>query len=284
MWAIIGSSVVFIAVFGGFMLSKGHVAILIQPYEMLIIFGAAGGAFITSAGSHSKDVLKAALAILKGKHVGRGDYLEVLAFFYDMASIARKEGFLVLETHVDSPNDSAIFTKYGKLKTDERFLSFICENIKLSTFVKMEANELGALMDVEIDAILAEEEYPGEILAKIGDSLPGLGIVAAVLGVVLTMGYVTESAEVIGHHVAVALVGTFLGILACYGFVGPIANALSHYAGARASMYTVLKVCIANLATGSSPAVLVELARRAVPPKYKPTFPEIEEAVHKGGA
>lgn len=277
MWAIIGSIVVLVCVIGGYLLSHGNLAILIQPYEMMIIFGAATGAFLTSAGTSSKDVVKAAVNVLKGKHIGKEDYLQALAFFYDMATVARKEGFLALEAHVDAPNESAIFSKYPKFKSDERILSFACENIKLSTFVKMETNELGALMDVEIDTILAEEEYPSQILTKIGDSLPGLGIVAAVLGVILTMGFLAEPAEIIGHHVAVALVGTFVGILACYGFVGPIANAMEHYVHSRAAMYNVLKVCIANLVTGSSPAVLVELGRRAVPPHYKPTVTEIEE-------
>lgn len=284
MWVIIGSLIVLVCVVGGYLLEHGNLAILIQPVEFLIIFGAALGALVISAGSDVKRVFAAAFATFKGKHIVKHDYLEFLAFFYDMAQIARKEGFLALETHVDAPQDSAIFKKYPHLGSDPRVMNFMCENIKLSTFVKMESNELGDLMEIEIDAILGEEEYPAEIITKIGDSLPGLGIVAAVLGVVLTMGYVNESAEVIGHHVAVALVGTFSGILACYGFVGPIANNIEHYIGQKASLYNVIKVCIANLVTGASPAVVVELGRRAVPPQFKPTVQEIEEFVAKGGA
>jgi len=284
MWVIIGMVIVLVSVIGGFILERGHLAVLFQPVEFLIIFGSALGALVISAGSDTKRVFAAALGAFKGKHIVKHDYLEFLAFFYDMAQIARKEGFLALETHVDSPQDSAIFKKYPHLGSDPRVMSFMCENIKLSTFVKMESNELGDLMEIEIDAILGEEEYPGEIITKIGDSLPGLGIVAAVLGVILTMSYVNESAEIIGHHVAVALVGTFAGILACYGFVGPIGSNLEHYVGQKASLYNVVKVCIANLVTGASPAVVVELGRRAVPPQFKPTVQEIEEFVAKGGA
>ena len=284
MWVIIGSIIVLGTTIAGYLLEHGNLAILFQPIEYLIIFGAAGGALATSSGSQTKVVIMTAIGAFKGKHIEKHDYLQFLAFFYDMASIARKEGFLALETHVDAPNDSPVFAKYPKLKSDAKILSFLCENIKLSTFVKMETHELDHLMEVEIDTILGEEEYPAEILTKIGDSLPGLGIVAAVLGVVLTMGYLDQPAEVIGHHVAVALVGTFSGILACYGFVGPIANSIEHYVGQKASLYNVLKICIANLVTGSSPAVLVELGRRAVPPQYKPTVAEIEELVSKGGA
>jgi len=283
MWAIIGCAVALITVIAGYLLEHGNLSILFQPVEYLIIFGAAGGALLTSAGKDTKRVLLAALSVFKGKHIEKHDYIEFLAFFYDMASVARKEGFLVLETHINEPNGSAIFAKYPKIKEDPQLLSFICENIKLSTFVKMETNELADLMEVEIDAILSEEEYPAEILTKISDSLPGLGIVAAVLGVVLTMGYLDQPAEVIGEHVAVALVGTFSGIFACYGFLGPIANSIEHSVGQKAHLYDMLKVCIANLTTGSSPAVLIELGRRSIQPQYKPTVTEVEELVGKGG-
>lgn len=284
MWILIGYGIVLGCVVVGFLLSHGNLAVLFQPYEFLIIFGAALGALVVSAGSDTKRVFAAAFGAFKGHHIEKKNYLEFLAFFYDMAQIARKEGFLALETHVDSPQDSAVFKKYPHLGADPRVMSFMCENIKLSTFVKMESNELGDLMEIEIDAILGEEEYPGEIITKIGDSLPGLGIVAAVLGVILTMSYVNESAEIIGHHVAVALVGTFAGILACYGFIGPLGSSLEHGVGQKANLYNVVKVCIANLVTGASPAVVVELGRRAVPPRFKPTIQEIEEFVAKGGA
>lgn len=283
MWSIIGSIVVLVSVIGGYILEHGNLSVLIQPVELLIIFGAAGGALITSAGSDTQRVFKAAIGTFSSHHIGKEEYLQFLAFFYEMSSIARREGLLALESHVDAPEESAVFKKYGRISHDSKMLDFICENIKLSTFVKMESKELDLLIDIEIDAILTEEEYPASIITKIGDSLPGLGIVAAVLGVVLTMGYISESAEVIGHHVAVALVGTFSGILACYGFVGPIANSIEHHVGAKQSLYNVIKVCILTLVTGVSPAVLIEYGRRAVPPQYKPTVAEIEEMVSKGG-
>ena len=283
MWTIIGSIIVIVSVMGGYLLEKGNLSIMIQPVEAMIILGAAFGSLVTSSGSNTKNVLKAALSTFSGQHIGKEEYLQFLAFFYEMSSIARKEGLLALEAHVDTPAESAVFKKYGRITKDEKMMDFICENIKLSTFVKMESKDLDVLIEIEIDTILSDEEYPASILTKIGDSLPGLGIVAAVLGVVITMGYVDESAEVIGHHVAVALVGTFTGILACYGFVGPIANSLEHHVAAKAHLYNVIKVCILTLVTGVSPAVLIEYGRRAVPPEHKPTVQEIEEMVSKGG-
>lgn len=269
--------------FGGYLLEHGNLSVLVQPVELLIIGGAAVGALVTSAGSNTKAVIKAALGSFSGHHIGKEEYLQFLAFFYEMSSIARKEGLLALESHVDTPAESVVFKKYTSVTGDERMMDFICENIKLSTFVKMESKDLDVLIDIEIDTILSEEEYPASILTKIGDSLPGLGIVAAVLGVVITMGYVSESPEVIGHHVAVALVGTFLGILMCYGFVGPIANSIEHHVASKGHLYNVIKVCILTLVTGVSPAVLIEYGRRAVPPEHKPTVAEIEEKVSKGG-
>ena len=283
MWSIIGSCIVIFGVIGGYLLERGNLSIIVQPVEMMIIFGAALGALVTSAGKKTKDVLKAAVGAFTNKGIEKEDYFQYLSFFYEMAQVARKEGLLALEQHVDNPSESSVFQKYEKIQKDKRILDFMCDNIKLSTFVNMESKELNSLMELEIDTILEEEEYPAQILTKIGDSLPGLGIVAAVLGVVITMGYIAESPEVIGHHVAVALVGTFSGILACYGFIGPIANSIEQHVAAKTCVFNVVRVCIIALVAGVSPAVLVEYGRRAVPPEERVTVAEIEEAFKNGG-
>lgn len=281
MYVIIGSIVVLVGVFGGFVLEKGNLSTLIQPIEMMILFGAAIGALIISAGSGIKIIIRDLLKVFSHKSLTKAEYMEVLLFFYDIASKARKEGLLSLESHFDSPEESDIIKKYHFLMHDKNILSFICDNIKLAISIRIEAQELDNLMEMDIAARQEEAMFAPHMLTNTADSLPGLGIVAAVLGVVITMQFISSPPEVLGHHVAVALVGTFLGILSCYGFLGPIANNMAHHAKEQEGLYNLIKACIIPFVIGLNPVVVVEYGRRVVPIGERPASNEIEDAMKK---
>lgn len=281
MFIIIGLLVVFGSVFGGFAIEKGNLSTIFQPVEMLILFGAAGGSLIIASGSGIKLVIRDLIKVFSHKSLTKHEYMEVLLFFYDIANKARKEGLLSLESHFDSPEESDIIKKYHFLMHDKNVLSFICDNIKLAISIRIEAQELENLMDSDIAARQEEAMFAPHMLTNTADSLPGLGIVAAVLGVVITMANISAPPEVLGHHVAVALVGTFLGILACYGMLGPIANNMAHHAKEEEGLYNLIKSCIIPFVIGLNPIVVVEYGRRCVPISERPGSNEIEEEMKK---
>jgi chemotaxis protein MotA len=280
MFVLIGIAVVLISVVGGFLLEKGNLAVLLQPAEFLIIFGAAAGSFLISSppkvvGMVSKDLA----SILKAKETTKAQYLELLSLLYQLFSKIRKEGLISVEPDIEEPSKSVLFNKYLKDSSHRGAIHFICDNLKVIISTNVPSHELDSLMEIEIDAHYHEAITPSKMVAKVADALPGLGIVAAVLGVVLTMGKIDQPPMVLGHSIGAALVGTFLGVLMCYGFVGPMATNLEHKVKEEGVYYQVIKVAIVAFVRGAAPQMAVEFARRAIPSKERPTFNELEKFV-----
>ena len=285
MLVIVGSLIVFICVFGGFLLEGGHIEVLVQPIEMLIIGGAALGSLLTSSSPASiKQMLKQVTGTVKGTGITKAKYLELLSCLFELLKLA-KANPLGIEPHVDDPEQSSIFTKYPGVLHNHHALDFIADTLKVLLSGSMSPYDLEDLMNVDLESAHAEEHAAPETISRIGDAMPGLGIVAAVLGVVITMGKLTQGKEVIGHSVAAALVGTFLGILASYGFMQPLAAKMNSNLAEEANFMTAIKSALLAFAKGCSPNVCVEFARRSIVPANRPSFEEADQAMQaaKGG-
>lgn len=280
MLVIIGFIVVTACVAGGFVLSHGNLMSLWQPYELIIICGAALGAFISAnPPSVHKAVFKNILGVLKGSRFKKELYLELLSLIYDLLQKSRKEGLMAIEEDIDDPSSSAVFTNYPKVSADHHITDFICDYFRLMVGGNMNPFELENLMDIELATHHQEAEMPAEAVTKVADALPGFGIVAAVLGIVITMSFLGGDPAQIGGHVAAALVGTFLGILIAYGFVSPLAIAMEHAAREEAKFFECIKVCILASVNGYSPQVAVEFGRKVMYSTQRPSFTELEEHV-----
>ncbi len=277
---IVGLIVVLGSVFGGYVLSKGVLLALFQPFELMIIAGGALGAFIIANPGHViKAVMKGLPGLLKGAKYSKQSYMDLLALMYDLFSKARKEGLMALENDIEEPEQSEIFKKYPAVMADHHALEFITDYLRLMVGGSMNPFELENLMDLELETHHHEALMPGDSVTNVSDGLPGFGIVAAVMGVVITMGSLGGPPEELGHHIAAALVGTFLGILLAYGFVGPMASGLKHKAEDEAKFLTCIKVCIMATLNGYTPQIAVEFGRKALPSTVRPGFLELEEHV-----
>jgi chemotaxis protein MotA len=280
MFFIIGSVVVIACVIGGYILNGGHLIVLFQPFEVLIIVGAAVGAFITS---NRKPVLTATgsniLGLLKAERYDKEAYLELLSLLYSIFKLAKTKGALALEQHVENPHESSLFQRFPKFCADHHAVVFLCDYLRLLTLGTDNHHEMETLMDEEIETHHAEHEAVAHAITLTSDALPALGIVAAVLGVIHTMGSITEAPAVLGHLIAGALVGTFLGVLLSYGFVGPIGSAVKNRADAETRYYLCIKSAILAYMQGYAPSVAVEFARKALNSDVRPSFYEVEEAV-----
>lgn len=280
MFAIIGVIIVFGCVVGGYVLEHGNLSLLFQPVELLIIGGAALGAFFISSTPRVFGlVLKSVGSVLAPKSQSKGKYLELLSLLYQLFSKIRKEGLVSIESDIENPDKSAIFRKFPSVLASHHMLSFICDNLKVIITANIPPHELDNLMDIEIDTHHHEALIPSHSISKIADGLPALGIVAAVLGVVLTMAKINEPPAVLGASIGAALVGTFLGVLLSYGLVGPVATNLENQAEENAVPLQVVKVALVAFVGGSAPQMAVEFGRRAIPDKEKPTFNELEKTV-----
>lgn len=277
---IIGIVVVFGAVFGGYILSHGAIEALIQPFELLIILGGATGAFIIA--NPPKVIfktLKGIPGLLGGSRYNKQTYLDLLSLMYNLFAKARKEGLMALEADIDEPEQSEIFKAYPKLAKNHHLIDFIADYLRLMVGGNMNAFELETLMDLELETHHHEAHQPSHALTAMGDGLPGFGIVAAVMGVVITMGYISEPPEVLGAHVGAALVGTFLGILLAYGFAGPMATALGEQAEEEGTLFKVAKICMMATLNGYTPQIAVEFGRKALQSHLRPGFTELEEHI-----
>jgi chemotaxis protein MotA len=282
MFVFIGMVIVIGSVLGGYLMEQGNVNLLLQPAELIIIFGAAlGGFVIASPMKVIKAVQVGILRMFKNKIYSRSDYMDALVLLSEIFYKVRKEGLVSIETDLDESDKSPIFKKYPKFLKNHHALSFLTDTLRTLTITDIEAHELGALLDYEIDAHYEEAVIPAKSIASIADSLPGLGIVAAVLGVVITMKKISEPPEVLGHSVGAALVGTFLGVLLCYGFVGPMARNLENIANEDREFLTVIKAALLAFINTPSPQVAVEFARRVVPGDLRPSFLELEAVIKK---
>ncbi len=280
MTVVIGFIIVIICVFGGFMMSGGILMTLWHPPELVIIAGAAIGAFIaTNPAKVSIAVVKAIPALLKGGGYKKDIYMDLLGLLFELFTKARKEGLMSLEEHVEEPEQSPIFANYPKILADHHVVEFLTDYLRLMVSGSASAMEMENLMDVELETHHEEAGRVAAAVAGMGDGLPGFGIVAAVMGVVITMGSIDQGAAVIGAKVGAALVGTFVGILLSYGFAAPLAGALGFKASDEANFILVIKVALLASLNGYSPQVAVEFGRKAIYPSERPGFSELEEFV-----
>ena len=285
MFIIIGSVTVLACVAGGYLANGGHLGVLWQPFELLIILGAAIGGFITA---NRKPVLaatgKAVGALLKGEKYDKQAYHDLLSLLYHVFKMAKTKGPLALEQHVEKPEESSLFAQYPSFQHDHHAVVFLCDYLRLLTLGTDNHHEMETLMDEEIETHHEEQHAIYGAIQSVADGLPALGIVAAVLGVIHTMGSITEPPAVLGELIGGALVGTFCGVLFAYGFVGPIASAVKARADAETRYYFCMKAGILAYMQGYAPAVAVEFARKALNSDVRPTFYEVEEAVEAAPA
>ncbi|RRJ82323.1 flagellar motor stator protein MotA [Aestuariirhabdus litorea] len=280
MLKLLGILIVIASVLGGFVLSHGKLLALWQPFELLIIGGAAlGGFMISNPWSVQLSVLKRLPNLFFGSRFNRAFYMDLLGLLYDLLNKSRRDGMMSIEADVDDPDSSAVFTRYPAILKDRQLTDFIADYLRLMSSGNMAPHELESLFDMEIETRLEELERPGSAVIKVADALPGFGIVAAVLGIVISMEGIAGPPEELGAHVAAALVGTFIGILAAYGFVGPLGTALEQGAQEELNGYETVKACLVSSLGGMPPALAVEFGRKAIYSDSRPSFTELENHV-----
>jgi len=283
MFAIIGIVVVFGAVVAGYLMEHGKLMVLVQPAELVIIGGAAVGTVLIANPLHIlKQIVGGITGVFTGSKFTRQRYLDSLKMAYELLNKARREGLMTLENDVEAPDKSPILSKYTFFIKDHHTCDYFCDTLRMA-ISGVEAFDLDQLLDLDLEVHHHSANLPITSLSTMADSLPGLGIVAAVLGVVITMGALGGPPEEIGHKVAAALVGTFLGILLCYGLVGPIASSMGKIAEEEAAYLHVLRVVMISFLKGSAPIMAVEFARRAIPGHVRPSFKEVESLCRGGG-
>lgn len=280
MLLIIGAAVVLASVLGGYVLHGGNLAVLWQPTEVLIIFGAALGAFVIANPMHTvKEVFQGILRQLTGSPFNKSFYMDLLSLMYEIFDKSRKQGVMAIEEDIDNPESSQIFSRYPAIMKSHELLAFITDYLRIISSGNMATHELEGMMENEIDSRQHELEEPSHAVNKIADALPGLGIVAAVLGIVITMNFLSEGPERIGLSVAAALVGTFLGIFMGYGFVGPLSIAMEHSAKHELKAYECVKSSIVATLSGQAPQMAIEFGRKALPTEKRPGFQELNDHV-----
>lgn len=276
---IIGHVGVVVCTLGGYAAMGGKLAVLNQPFEFVIIFGAAFFAFLTA---NSKHILKACKkdisSIYKKDKYHKEQYIELLSMMYLVFKTARTKGWLALEQHIENPHDSEIFKKFPSFHEDHHAQTFLCDYLRLISLGAEKPHEIEALMDQEIDTQREERNHTSHAIQTMADGMPALGIVAAVLGVIKTMGAITEPPEVLGRLIGGALVGTFLGVWLSYGFVAPVASAIKERNDTELKYYVCMKTCILAFLQGAAPQVAIEFGRKILMHDTQPTFIEVEEA------
>ncbi|PKP19403.1 MAG: flagellar motor stator protein MotA [Bacteroidetes bacterium HGW-Bacteroidetes-21] len=282
--AIIGALIVLCCVIGGYLIEHGNLSVIFQPVEILIIFGAAAGALTTmSTPKLLKEIGKSVGRVLKPRHFDTKKYIEVLSLLYEIFTRMRKEGIIAIESHVDAPDKSDIFKRYPDVLHNKRTLDFICDSIKILLTIEIPPHEFDNILEVDIETNTDEASHPFHRIQTIADSLPGFGIVAAVLGVVLTMGKISEPPKILGESIGAALVGTFLGVLLSYGFVGPLAASMEHQVKEEASYYHVIRIALVAYVARAIPQMAIEFARRSIPESVRPGYDELERMLKGKG-
>ena len=283
MFAIIGIVIVFGAVIGGFLMEKGHIMVLVQPAEVLILGGAAIGTLLVANPLHIiKGIVAGLMGVLKGSSFGKPRYLSALKMMYQFLNKVRKEGLLSVEMDVEKPKESSIFKNYPEFLNDHHARDFVCDTLRTAITGGVEPFDMDQMMELDMEVHHHAATQPVNALNTVADALPGLGIVAAVLGVVITMGSLGGPPEEIGEKVAAALVGTFLGILLCYGVAGPLSSNMSKTADEHNAYLHVLRVLMLSFLKGAAPLIAIEMGRRAIPAHVRPSFDEMEKNC-KGG-
>ncbi len=279
MFSIIGILVVIGAVLGGFLMEKGPILVLLQPSEFLIIGGAALGTLLSANPLHVlKKIMAGLLSVLKGSKYSKARYVSTMKMLFTLFGKARKEGWAGIESDIEEPEKSAVFSKYPDFIGNHHARDFVCDTLRMAITGGTSAFDIDQMMELDMDVHHAGETQTVSALTTVADSLPGLGIVAAVLGVVVTMSALGGPPEELGKKVAAALVGTFLGILLCYGVVGPLGANLTKLIDDDHAFYHVLRVAMLAFIKGVSPLLAIEMARRAIPEHLRPSFQEVEKA------
>ena len=282
MLVIAGFIIVFASVLGGFLMAGGRPSSLIVVSEFIVIGGAALGAVITMSSKHVLiGLVKQCLATLKGNPYSKRSYEELFKALYELFMLGRRNGMIALEEHVSNPHSSSIFGKYSSIAKNHQALDFLCSGLRPVIDGKVKPDQLKTLMEIEVETMENEHHAPISVLIKIADAMPGFGIVAAVLGIVITMGSIAGPIEEIGHHVAAALVGTFIGILISYGFLNPLCVTMEANGTAEITYLRCIAASVVGFANGMAPVMAVEVARRALTSDVKPHADELE-AMLKG--
>ncbi len=277
MLLIVGALVVLASVAGGYLMHGGDLLALNQPSEVLIIGGAALGALIIGTPLPLLKRIFGCFGSFFTSGPGKQEYLELLGMMYQTFRLTQQSGVMALESHCDDPKGSAIFARFPKFLANHHAVDFFTDSVRVIIMGGVSPYDLEAMMDVDLEVHHHEALKPAQAIAKVGESLPGMGIVAAVLGVVITMGAIDGPPSEIGHKVGAALVGTFLGILACYGFVAPMASSLEHKVDFEGQYLATIKAGVLALSKGLAPAIAVEFARRSIPAELRPNFSETEQ-------
>ncbi len=280
MLVIVGAVIVTASLVIGYVMHHGDLLVLLQINEFIIIGGAAiGSMLIANPIDVIKKIIAGVIGTLKGSKVNKAAYLDLMKLLYEIFQFAKREGLIALEPHVEEPESSSILSQYPSFLANHHAVEFLTDTLKVVLSGGVPAHDLEELMDIDIQALHEEESIPPASLTIVSDAFPGLGIVAAVLGVIITMQSISEGAETVGANVAAALVGTFLGILLSYGFVGPLAKNMEMNVKREAKYLEAIKAALLSFAKGAPAAVAIEYARRAIDPTNRPTFKEAEDAV-----
>jgi len=280
MLVLIGAVVVFVSTLGGFMLAGGKPLVLLHVSEFVVICGVAAGVLIIASPSHVlKEILHKVKGAVSGKHAGKEEFFELLKLLYELFMMGRRNGLIALEEHVMDPQKSSLFQKYPSLLGHPERLQFLCNGLKPVIDGKIKPDQLEDLMAAELEAKTTESEHPVHILHLVGDSLPGIGIVAAVLGIINTMAAIADGPEAVGERVAAALTGTLLGIFIAYGFVNPLANRIEFNNAADQLCLKCIMQAVSGFAKGLAPLTAVEVARRSLDSSVQPGADELEAAV-----
>ena len=275
----VGGLIVLVCVFGAYMAHGGHIGVVWQPSEFVIIFGAAAGGFvIANPMPIVKMAIQKAIHAWFGKAPGKKEYIEILQMMFQLFQIFRKDGPQAVERHIEEPEKSEIFKQYPTFLKNHHAVDFLCDTMKITLSADLSQYDVDDLLDQDIKVIHEEEHTAQHAIQQIAEALPGLGIVAAVLGVVHTMGLLDQGTQVIGASIGAALVGTFVGVLACYGFVGPTATKMGNDINGEGRYLLVIKAALVSLQRGAPPLVCVEYARRTIYPGDRPSFTELDAA------
>jgi chemotaxis protein MotA len=279
MIALVGLLIVTASVLGGFSMAGGQIPALFHVAEIIVIVGTAAGTILISTPAPVlMNMTGKVMRSIQPSPFSKALYLEALKMMFELFQIARRDGLVAIESHIEAPDKSSIFKKYPNVSRHHHAVTFLCDSLRLVLVGSVPPYDLEALMDGEIDVHHEQEMRPVSTLQKVSEALPGIGIVAAVLGIVLTMAAIAGPIEQVGEKVSAALTGTFLGVLLAYGFVGPLATGLEHANAAEARFYYFIKACVVAFAKGFSPIVATEFARRSIYHEDRPSFAEMETA------
>jgi chemotaxis protein MotA len=276
---IIGIVTVFACVFGGYAAMGGHLIVLWQPFEFVIVLGAALGAYVIgNSGVVLKQTASVFRSLFKGPKYNKAAYIELLGMQFSLYKLVQAKGILALEQHIENPSESTLFARFPTFANNHHAVEFVCDYLRMVTLGSNNVHEMEALMDEELETHHQERERLVNALQSLADATPALGIVAAVLGVIKTMGAISEPPEVLGHLIGGALVGTFFGVFVAYGFFGPFAQSLRNTYEAESKYFLSLKVGLLAHISGQVPVMAIEFARKALMSEDRPSFAEIDEA------